>query len=199
MNTRFFVLLVLCVFVAGCASTGFPPNTSAMTKKVPADKRIEVGLTPDDYEVKEVEFHVNKTEIPGKIIKVAAELMPGGEITDCEIEYHGSEGPYYEIACMVNGKEQEVMFTAMGEPYQWEMEVDADSVPENVMQIAKPAVPGSKLNKAEQILDGKQKVIAYHFKVEKDGINYKIVCPIVEGEKMVVYRETVAEIEVPLY
>jgi len=196
MNGKFFVLMVLCLFVVGCSSTGFPPNTAAVTKKVPADKRIEVGLLPDSYKVAEVEFHVNKSDIPGKIIKRAAEVMPGGEITECEIEYHGSD-LYYEVTCQVKGIEQEVMFDAMGEVYRWEVEVSTDDVPENVMKKAKPAIPGAKLIKAEQILDGKEKVIAYHFKLEKDGIKYKIDCPIVEGERMVVYRETTAEIEVP--
>lgn len=197
MNMKYLVLAALCLFMVGCSSTGFPPNSSALVKKVPADNRIEVGLLPGSYEVAEVEFHVSKTDIPGKIIKRAAEVIPGGEITECEIEYHG-DMLYYEVTCMINGKEQEVMFNPMGDVHRWEIEVNPDDVPENVMQKAKPAVPGAKLIKAEQILDGKQNVIAYHFKLEKGGIKYKVACPVVDGEPMVVYRETMAEIEVPL-
>jgi hypothetical protein len=185
------------LFVAGCASPGFPPETEVETEKVPADKRIEVGLGPGSFQVREVEFHVDKESLPVEITRRAVEEMPGGEITECEIEYHGTT-KYYEVTCLVQGKEQEAMFTESGQVYQWELEVDSSSVPAVIMEQAMAACTGGELTKTEQILDGDQNPLEYHFKMTKDGVKYKVVCPMTPDQPVTVYREVRAEIEVPM-
>jgi uncharacterized membrane protein YkoI len=190
-------LVLFALFIAGCAAPGFPPQTAKETVKVPADRGIEVGLAPNTFEVAEVEFHVAKESIPVLITKRAKEEMPDGEIMDAEIEYHGGV-LYYEVTAKVRGQEQEVMFTAGGKVHRWELAVSPDAVPPKIMERAMKALPDAKLKKCEQILDGSQDLIEYHFKMVKDNMKYKIVRPIDPMQRTVVYRETLAEIEVPI-
>ena len=68
----------------------------------------------------------------------------------------------------------------------------------NVMTQAGSLLKGAVVKKAEQILDADWNPLAYHFKMEKDGVKYKVVIPLGAGEPKVVYRETIAEIEVPV-
>jgi hypothetical protein len=192
---------LICVFAllflaTACMSTGFPPQTAEEVQKMPADKRIEISLLPGNFKVAEVEFHVPPEFIPAHILKVAKDAVPDGEVEDCEIEYHGGD-KYYEVTFKVADSEWEVMLTEEGKIHRWENSVDPSTVPVSIMKKATLAVKSAKLTKAEQILDGAKNLMEYHFKMEKDGIKYKIVVPL-DAETVRVYRETVSEIEVPL-
>lgn len=198
MNVKMIALLAALFFLAGCAAPGgFPPNTAMETQKVPADKRIEVSLAPVTFGVAEVEFHVQPGDIPMGILRTAKELVPDGEVHDCEIEYHADGKKYYEVTFVADGMEHEVMFTEEGVAHRWEVEIAKKEVPTLVMKKAEKALPDAKLNKAEQILDGTKKPIEFHFKMEKDGRKYKVTIPLDPKVAVMVYRETIAEIEVP--
>jgi hypothetical protein len=189
-------LFTLLFLATACASTGFPPQTAEEVRKVPADKRIEISLTPGSFKVAEVEFHVNAESIPAHILKIAKDAVPDGEVQDCEIEYHGGD-KYYEVTFLVGGEEWEVMLTDQGQLHRWENSVKPEAVPELVLKKATMTVKGAQLGKAEQILDGAKNLLEYHFKMMKDDIKYKIVVPL-DAQSVQVYRETKAEIEVPL-
>jgi uncharacterized membrane protein YkoI len=158
---------------------------------------MEISLEPGTFAVKEVEFHVKAESIPVQILRRAKEEMPGGVIDDCEIEYHG-DNLYYEVTCVVKGREQEVMMTQDGKLHRWEVEVSPKEVPPVVLKAAKSKIKDAELKKAEQILDGKWNVLEYHFKMEKGGIKYKVIVSL-GADRVEVFRETVAEIEVPVF
>lgn len=186
----------LLFVLAGCTSTGgFPPQTAEETEKIPAKKRIEISLTPGTFQIEEVEFHVDPSSVPEQIRALARELI-GGTIADCEVEYHGSE-LYYEVTCLVDGEEKEVMFTSDFEPHRWEVGTAESEVPKAVMEAARLAVPGADVTKCEAILDGDRNLLEYHFKLKKEGIKYKAVVSLA-GKVERLYRETIGEIEVPL-
>jgi len=186
---------LMCV-VAGCiAPSGFPPQTAVETEKIPAKKRIEISLTPGDFRITEVEFHVDESAVPEEVRQMALELI-GGRIEDCEIEYHGSE-IFYEVTCIKDGREEEVMFTSDFKPHRWEVGVPKSSVPGKVMNAAELAVPGADVAKCEEIRDGDKNLLEYHFKLSKADKKYKAVVSLA-GELLFLYRETVGEIEVPL-
>ncbi|MBU0753917.1 MAG: hypothetical protein KJ645_02175, partial [Planctomycetes bacterium] len=174
MHGRISLALIALIFLAGCASIGFPPQTAQETGKIPADKLIEISLAPGSFDVSEVEFHVLKESIPVLISKRAKEEMPEGEIVDAEIEYQDGV-VFYEVTCKVRGQEQEVLFTADGKVHRWEIGVDVATVPPAIIKQAKAACSGAKLVKAEQILNGAQDLLEYHFKMTKDGIKYKVI------------------------
>lgn len=190
------ITLLLAVFLVGCASTGFPPQTGEMTQMVPSEKRIEISLAPETYEVTEVEFHVDEESIPVNILSAAQNLMPGGEIEDCEIEFHGGK-IFYEVTAKLEDREEEVMFTSDGRPYRWEIGVALDTVPLNTQNAALKAIEGAEVVKAEKILDGSRNLLEYHFKLEYLGNKYKAVVGI-DDKVQVVFRETIGEIEVPV-
>lgn len=194
------ILLVLSIlFLAGCAAPGgFPPGTPGETAKVPEGKVIELSLRPGDFAVEAVEFHVDVEAVPASVLKRAKELLTeGAEIQDCEIEYQQGR-KYFEVAAKTGGRTQEVLLTPEGEAVEWELEVAPEAVPEAVAVRAGGVLKGAVMRKCEQILDGKQKILAYHFKMDKGGMHYKVVVPIGTGASVVVYRETPAEIEVPV-
>lgn len=196
MKYSLLSVIALSLLLWGCASSGFPPQTAEATDKVPFDKRIEVSLSPETFEITEVEFHVDQESIPEAILAKAKQLIPDAYVGDCEIEYHDGD-VFYEVTCSAKGIEQEVMFTEEGEPYRWETEVDRAEVPEAAIKTAEDAVPGAWIKKCEAILDGDKKLLEYHFKIEKKGVKYKAVVSI-DGWLIQLYRETKGEIEVPL-
>jgi hypothetical protein len=197
MKTEIFGLACFSLLLFGCASPGgFPPGTAEETKKIPADKRIELSLAPGTFAITEVEFHVESSALPKRILDRAKELVPGGYVGDCEIEYHDDK-VFYEVTFTVKGEEQEIMFTAEGEPYRWEVEVRRADLPKEVLDAALAAVPDARLKKAEKILDGGKALLEYHIKLEKKWVKYKAAVS-KEGELLGLWRETVGEIEVPL-
>jgi hypothetical protein len=196
MKVNALILSVVILFICGCASTGFPPQTAKETAKIPADKGIEISLAPGSFDVGEVEFHVNAESIPVSILKRAKEEMPEGVIDDCEIEYHGGD-KYYEVTMVVKGKEQEAMFTEAGKVHRWEVEIAPMEVPPMVVKTAESVLKGAEMKKAEQILDKGWNVQEYHFKMEKEGVKYKVIVSL-GADRVQVFRETVAEIEVPI-
>ncbi len=197
MKVSAIVTTILLFSLAGCAASGgFPSQTLETAKLVPADKRIEISLTPETYEVGEVEFHVDATCIPPEIRESARKLIPEGWIGDCEIEYHGGK-IFYEVTCTVRGQEQEIMFTSDGAVHSWEVEIDKKDVPHKVLDAAFSAIPEARLEKAEEIRDGDFNLLEYHFKLVKDWLKYKAVVT-VDGELLQLFRETTGEIEVPL-
>jgi len=196
------VLAAVALALAGCDNTcdstggGFPPQTAKETQKIPGDKRIEISLAPGTFAIEEVEFHVPSSALPQKILDKAKELFPEGTIGDCEVEYHGGK-VYYEVTAAVGGSEQEVMFTEQGEPYRWELEVAESDVPGNVLEAARTAVEGAKIDKSESILGPQKDLLEYHLKLSKDNVKYKVVVS-TAGELQRIYRETIGEIEVPI-
>ncbi|MFH1999161.1 MAG: hypothetical protein ABIK28_05750, partial [Planctomycetota bacterium] len=154
MYSKTIFILILLFMVTGCASTGgFPTETAKWTAKVPADQEIEITLAPAAFGVSEVEFNVVKEDIPVLISKRAMEEMPGGEIKETQVEYHGTN-QYYVVTCMLLGKAQEVMFTPDGTVYRWELEISEADVPAKMLERANSALPKAKLVKSEKILDG---------------------------------------------
>lgn len=199
MDSRTVLLLIGLFLVAGCASMdGFPPATAKWTDKVPADEKIEVTLSPSGFGVTEVEFYLTKDDIDVKYHKLAGEVMIG-EIIETQVEYHGPN-KYYVITTSGNGKAQEVMFNPDGSIHRWELEIAAKDVPERPMKLAKGMLPGAKLTKCEEIRDGTNDLLEYHFKFAEKGIKYKVVVPVKQDAEypVVVYRETMAELEIPV-
>ena len=76
--------------------------------------------------------------------------------------------------------------------------VDPAEVPVIVMERAQSVLIGGDLKKAEKILDADRNPLEYHFKLEKNGKKYKLVVSLMEDAPVVLYRETLAEIEVPV-
>ena len=189
---------LFCLFLGGCASTGgFPPSTPEDAGRVPTGMQVKVVLTPEDLAVEEVEFQVNADAVPPTVIKQALELFPeGAKVEKYEVEYRNG-AKYYEIAAEAAGREQEVLLTPAGEAVRWKLEVDAEGVPGSVMSRVGVALKGAVMRGVEHVLDGKQKILAYRFKMEKAGHKYKVVVPLEPGKSVVVYRKTPAVIEIP--
>lgn len=184
----------LMVVATSCQSGPFPSSTGTDVLLVGAEGKIEVGLTPAGG-VAEVEFHISFADLPTVIRDAAEAHMPAGELLGCEKEYHGGT-LYWEVARRVEGREVELMFDAEGNPYQWERQVESSEVPEVVLRAVGQAVTGT-LVVLEEILDAEKTLIEYHAKKNDQGIRYKVlISP--EGEVLQVFRETLAEIEVPL-
>ena len=104
---KWIVGLSLAALVGcGAPGGGFPPQTMIETRKIPADKRIELSLEPGTFAISEVEFHVGAESLPDAILNKARKLMPGARVDDCEIEYHGGK-VFYEVTCVDGGVEKE--------------------------------------------------------------------------------------------
>lgn len=187
-------LLAGCASIPACVCSGFPGETSRHVGRMPAESAIEVGLGGGGR-ILEVEFHVPPSELPAEILAAVGRLCPGGEVVDCEIEYVGGTR-YYEVTKRAAGKETELMLDEAGRPFRWEVEIEASAAPKAVLDAAASAAPGT-LRKVEEIRDAGKALLAYHVKKEDRGIHYKIeIAP--GGERLGVWRETKAEVEVPI-
>lgn len=187
-------LLLAGAFCIACASNRFPAESKEDVNLVPANGLIEFGIDKSGG-VMEVEFHTKAERLPPDILVAAEREIPGGTILDCEKEWCGRK-VRWEVTKKVGGKEMEVLFDEKCNVVSWEIEVDAREVPANVLATADGAAPGTR-KKVEEIRDGKKKLLAYHMKKEDRGIRYKIaVSP--DGKLKGVWRETNAEIEVPV-
>lgn len=188
-----FVGSVALVLAVGCATGRFPADTAANARLAAPDGLIEFAVD-DRGGVLEVEFHVPLAALPAEVRAAAEREMPGGQVLDCEKEYHGRK-VYWEVTKRIGGREQEVLFDGSGKPVGWEIEVDAASAPAAVLQAADEAVGGSR-TKVEEIRDGEKRLVEYHVKKTDRGVRYKLVVT-PEGKVLRIWREMKAEIEVP--
>ena len=187
--------LPLCLLLFGCASHHFPVSVSKDVEIVPADRGIEVAVDSMGR-VLEVEFHCRPDVVPQAAMRAVESVVPGGEILDCEKEYHGGV-IYYEVSKRVDGREVEVMVTPEGRIHRREIQVMASQVPDVVLESAGKTIAGATRTQVEEIRGGANELLEYHVKVEHSGVKYKIVLTI-GGKVTTVLRETMAEIEIPV-
>jgi len=189
------IVAAALALATGCASS--PPFHSATedVAMVPASGTVEFAIA-ECGSVTEVEYHITKEALPEKVKAAADEMFPGSIIVDAEKEYQGDE-LFYEVTKKKGAQEFEVMMTPKGKPYRMEIEAKPTEVPAEILAAADKAVPGGMRKKVEKILDGEENLLEYHIKKEVKGIKYKILVT-TEGEVHAVYRETLAEIEIPL-
>jgi hypothetical protein len=125
------------------------------------------------------------------------EMFPGSRITDGEKEFDDNGRLYWEVTVKKGSEEKEIMLTPAGKPYRMEIKVRESEVPSEVIAAADSAAPGGRRTSVEKILDGKENLLEYHIKKSVNGIHYKILVTS-DGRVREVYREVMAEIEVPL-
>jgi hypothetical protein len=182
------------VLVACATPGGFPKETAKDVALVPATGRIEVSLDRAGG-LKEVEFHISPDSLPASVRAAADRLMPDGVAVAAEKEYVRG-AVCYEITKAIAGKDWEVLFDADGNVVEWEIQIARSEAPAAVLEAARKAT-GGEIHTVEKILGPKKDLLEYHVKKEHEGIKYKIVISI-DGEVRVIYRETPAEVEVPI-
>lgn len=195
MHASALALVAPSLLLAGCAVSPFGPEPARDVMLVPADGHIEVAIDTDGRIV-EVEYHCRPDDVPQAVMRAVEAVLPGGQVVDCEKEYHGS-ALFYEVKKVVDGRGVEIMVTADGRIHSRELEVAPAGVPDAVLENAAKAVPGASRTKLEEVRDAANNLVEYHVKSTQAGLNYK--CVLTPAGKVVrLLRETPAEIEVPL-
>jgi len=101
------------------------------------------------------------------------------------------------VAKVVDGREVEIMVSADGKLQGREVQVPASSVPDAVLENAAKAVPGAARTGIDEVRDAANNLVEYHVKASLAGIDYKCVLT-PAGAVVMLLRETLAEVEVPL-
>lgn len=184
------------LLAAGCSSPAvrFPARTAEELRNVQADGKVEFGLK-DDGSLGQVEFHVPPSSLPAHVLEAMDRLVPGGEAIGAEIEYADGRR-MYEVTKRVDGLEREALFDEGGNVVEWEVEVEASAVPQSIAAVADGAAPG-RITAFEEIRSPDGTLRAWHVKKDDAGIRYKIAVDL-DGSLIGVFRETPAEIEVPV-
>jgi hypothetical protein len=181
--------------LAACATCAFPAQTKDDVGLVPPKDMIEFGIDAKGC-VTFVEFHCPAGALPAAVLDAAEREMPGGQIVACEKEYEGGK-VLWEVTKKIAGKEREVLFDAKGNVVEWEIEVEATAIAANVLAAGDAAAPGRRMA-VEEIRNAKKELVGVHMKKQgPDGTRYKI-CLDPAGNVENVFRETIAEIEVPI-
>ena len=156
-------------------------------------ERIELSVDSKG-QPHEIEYHLPPHHVPDEV-HAAMDLLYPGEAFAGEKEFEGST-MYWELSKMVDGRKVEALFDTDVRLRRLEIEVGAEAIPEEVRAAVAGRAYGL-VNSWEEIRDGDRKMIEYHAKTARSGLNYKIIID-PAGEVTAVYREVVAEIELPV-
>jgi hypothetical protein len=155
---------------------------------------IEIIMEKDGT-VKEVEYHVDPTRVPPAVWKAMDKMYPGLKPIAAEKEMDAGN-LYYELAVEKDGRKVEAMFTADGDLYSQEIEVDPATVPEAVKKTIKEKYGDGTVTQWEVIKGPDGNIVEYHVKLTAAGKKHKILVS-EDGFVFGAYYEVPAEIEVP--
>jgi uncharacterized membrane protein YkoI len=114
------------------------------------------------------EKELSKHQVPKAVLEAFEKAHPDAKGLEFEEETFEGKAAY-EVEYKENGREYELLYDADGALVQKEEEIDAQALPEPVVQAVTKAHPKGKIKEAEKVMKPDGTVTGYEVEIKEGG------------------------------